>query len=271
MDVSLLRRPSGKRLPLLMSAPHVGVAVPSELTDQFAPEPLAELRDTDWLVHELYAFAVGMGVTLLEAQISRYVVDLNRPAAGPSLYSDSRRQTDVIPLTDFDGTPLYLPGHQPDAAERQRRIALYYDPYHAALERELLDLQREFSDVILFDAHSIRRSVPSLDARPFPDLILGDRDGTSAASALSQAIVTTLRSSPYHVSHNNPFKGGQITRRWGQPDLGIHALQLEMSQDIYLADDDGSSRPRLSEEKVKKLKPWLEKALVALVEAVRKL
>lgn len=271
MEVSLLRRPVAKRLPLLISAPHVGVLIPSELAGGFEPKALAELRDTDWLVHELYGFALEKGMTLLHAHVSRYVVDLNRPASGPALYRDQRRQTEVVPLSDFDGHPLYRPGHEPDEKERQRRIDSYYKPYHEALEKELKSLLEEFPQVVLFDAHSIRREVPSLDAKPFPDLILGDRDGTSAHPSLSAAVLASLASSPFSVSHNHPFKGGQITRAWGQPERGVHALQLEMSQDLYLEAGSGTTWPRLSQAKVDRLKPWLEKTLLNLVEAVTKL
>ncbi|MFY7927268.1 MAG: N-formylglutamate amidohydrolase, partial [Oligoflexus sp.] len=128
-------------------------------------------------------------------------------------------------------------------------------------------LQAEWKHVVLFDAHSIRRSVPSIAPTPFPDMILGDRDGSSAAPALAQVVRQSLEASPYEVSYNQPFKGGQITRGFGQPDRGWHALQLEMSQDLYLQ----PGQPELDRQKCRILQPVLWKALDALDIAVRKL
>jgi N-formylglutamate amidohydrolase len=222
-------------LPIVISAPHVGTFIPDEIQSQMCRDFTAEQSDTDWLIHELYGFAPELGITLISANYSRYVVDLNRPSEGPPLYQDKRRQTDVIPTTNFDGVGLYPMDWTLSKEEREFRLSHYYHPYHEALRQEIAELKNHFSQVLLFDAHSIRRKVPSLHPDPFPDLIVGDRDGTSAGLGLGNILVQKLQNeSLYTVSHNQPFKGGHITRAFGQPQQGIHALQLEMSQDIYL-------------------------------------
>ncbi len=229
--------PTGVMLPIVVSVPHAGTEVPPEVVQQLRPEILRELPDTDWFVPELYAFCKSLGIPMIQARLSRYVVDLNRPIEGPALYADQRRQTDAMPLTSFDGVPLYTPELKPSAEERQRRAQLYYYPYQKALQQMIADMQKTFPQVLLFDAHSIKRSVPSLAKEPFADMIVGDRDGASAHHKLSEKILQILRQSPYQIAYNQPFKGGHITRSFGHPEQKIHALQLEMSQDVYMNDD----------------------------------
>ncbi len=259
-----LIRPAGKRRPILVSAPHVGTEIPASLGVHFDPKSTAALEDTDWHVHELYRFCIDLGITLIHAHFSRYIVDLNRPIDGHQLYQDQRQQTQVVPLTNFAGQALYRPGKEPEKIQREQRIQTYYRPYHDAIAGELKLLAQGGREVVLFDAHSIRRHVPSITAEPFPDLIIGDRDGTSAGPHVTAALRNSLGKSPYEVSYNHPFKGGQITRFFGQPASGVHAVQLEMSQDLYLS--EGSHE--LDALKVGRLQPVLADALLALVRAV---
>ncbi len=250
--------------PIIISIPHAGTEVPSEVAGQLRPEILQQLPDTDWFVPELYAFCQTMGVTIIQARLSRYVVDLNRPMEGSALYTDQRRQTDAMPLTSFDGEQLYSADQQPSAAERQRRARLYYQPYHEAVGQLLAETQKKFPHVLLFDAHSIRRSVPSLAKAPFADMIVGDRDGTSAHPELSRTLLRALQASAYQISHNQPFKGGQITRAFGSPDKNIHALQLEMSQDVYM----NEARTGLDRNKSQMVQNLLQNALQELAHTL---
>jgi N-formylglutamate deformylase len=242
--------------------------VPDEVAQKLRPDILKQLPDTDWFVPELYAFCQSLGIPMIHARLSRYVVDLNRPMEGPALYTDQRRQTDAMPLTTFDGVELYDPAQSPDAAERERRARLYYQPYHAAVQQLIAETQKKFKHVLLFDAHSIRRSVPSLAQDPFADMIVGDRDGISADKALSDTLLRVLKNSSYRIAHNQPFKGGQITRTYGDPAKRVHALQLEMSQDIYM----NPERMQLDPEKSAKVQKVLQEALLELstvLEAMR--
>lgn len=255
------------RVPIVVSIPHAGTGVPPEVARQLRSEIVRELPDTDWFVPELYAFCKDLGIPMIQANLSRYVVDLNRPMEGPALYSDQRRQTDAMPLTSFDGVPLYPAGQEPDAAERARRASLYYTPYHDTLQRLLLETQKQFNHVLLFDAHSIRRWVPSLAREAFADLIVGDRDGSSADPLLSQTLLRILKASTLHIAYNQPFKGGHITRAFGSPQNKIHALQLEMSQDIYMTDD----RSQLDPDRSPKVQALLIKALTELARNMESL
>jgi len=250
--------------PIIVSVPHAGTEVPSDIASQLRADILQQLPDTDWFVPELYGFCQNIGITMIQARLSRYVVDLNRPMVGSALYSDQRRQTDAMPLTSFDGVDLYSTDKKPDAAERERRARLYYQPYHEAVGQLLAEMQKKFKHVLLFDAHSIRRSVPSLAKAPFADMIVGDRDGTSAHPDLSQTLLRSLQASSYQISYNQPFKGGQITRAFGSPDKKIHALQLEMSQDVYM----NEARTGLDRNKSQLVQNLLQNALQELAHTL---
>lgn len=256
--------PSKIKLPILISVPHCGTAIPDVERRAFRDEPLARLDDTDWHVEKLYSFHEDIGIPLIYARYSRYVVDLNRPATGEKLYEDGRAETGVMPLKTFAGDPLYKPGQEPDAATRERRLALYYEPYYARVAEILWQLRERFGQVLFYDAHSIRRLVPTIRPTPFPDMILGDQDGKTAASMLSHSALEVLGNGRYQISHNDPFKGGHLTRHWGRPGEGTHALQLEMSQDLYL--DDSRN---LSEDKCDELQPLLEETLMILGERLQ--
>jgi N-formylglutamate deformylase len=223
----------GKRVPVIVSCPHVGTEIPIEIAREMDPSLVMNVPDTDWFVHELYGFAPEMGITLVHAGFSRYVVDLNRDPAGAKLYGDDRPETTLVPVQSFGGKPLYR-NATPDDKEIARRKAQYFDPYHVGLAALLAGLRKEFKHVLFFDAHSIQRRVPSIRPEPFPDVIVGDQKGKTAAPALSQAALASLENSGLKVSYNDPFMGGYLTRSIGKPETGIHAIQLEMSQDIYM-------------------------------------
>jgi N-formylglutamate deformylase len=231
--------PTAPAVPIVLSVPHCGTDFPTELKDEFKNEMLSSLDDTDWFVDRLYEFATSLGITVIHAVYSRWVIDLNRDPESKPLYTDGRIITGLCPTTDFFGHSIYKDErNEVTAAEVQRRLALYYRPYHRKIQELLDDLRLQFGQVLLWDCHSIRQIVPSIYREKFPDLILGDADGTSAAPILIEEVLSILRSGAYSVSHNYPFKGGYITRHFGQPAIQQHALQLEMTKVNYMDDDE---------------------------------
>ena len=247
-----IMRPKVSPIPIIVSCPHSGTEIPSEIRDGLRPEVAASLDDTDWYVHNLYAFAAEIGATIISAHYSRYVIDLNRNPEGQKLYSDARSETTLVPIRTFHGDRIYK-DIEPDTAEISRRVEKYYLPYHKAIAALLQELQSTHKNVLLFDAHSIKRVVLSIRPKPFPDMILGDQLGRTAASTLSAAALKALgEDQKYHVSHNDPFMGGYITRSFGRSAPGIHALQLEMSQDIYM-NPENQTRDARKEASVAKL------------------
>lgn len=219
-------------LPLLISIPHLGTELPAAFAAQMNPEA-AITQDTDWHLDQLYAFACSLGASVLQAKVSRYVIDLNRPPSGESLYP-GQTTTGLCPIDTFHGEPLYPSGAEPDAAEQERRLQIYWQPYHAALEQELARLQTQHGAVLLWDAHSIASVLPRLFEGQLPDLNLGTNSGQSCAPAIMDSVSAVAAAS--HFSHvvNGRFKGGYITRHYGQPDRNVHAIQLEMIQALYM-------------------------------------
>jgi len=239
-----LTPPTAPRVPIVVSVPHAGIAFPPELIAKFLPEKLQDLDDTDWFVDMLYAFAPAMGITLISASYHRWVIDLNRQPDLQPLYHDGRVITGLVTTTDFLGNPLYKPAQEPNEAEIQRRLTLYFEPYHAKITELLDGLQQEFPHVLLYDAHSIRQFVPSIRKEPFPDMILGTNDETSAHQSIIQTALEKLQAGKYAVQHNNPFKGGYITRSFGKPNENRHALQLERAKIHYLDDTETTYHPQ---------------------------
>lgn len=255
----------GASLPIVISCPHAGTTIPSEILKDMDPQFHYSQPDADWLVHRLYEFATEMGINLIYGVFSRYVIDLNRDPKGAKLYNDGRTETELCPTKTFAGQSIYLK-NTPSADEIAQRVETYYLPYHQRVQKTLSDLQRTHKNVLLLEAHSIARSVPSIRKEPFPDLMLGDQDGKTALASLTEAAFKNLKTSPYKVSLNDPFKGGFITREFGKPASGQHALQLEIAQDLYL-----SKSIMLDAKKLETLRPILKNLLLELSDALKRI
>ena len=223
--------------PLIVSIPHAGMMIPDDITGLLSPDRARQ--DADHHVERLYAFAAELGATILHSHISRTVIDLNRDPSGQSLYP-GQATTGLCPETTFDGQPLYKDGAQPDAAEIDRRRAAYFDPYHAALAAQIERLRGQHRAIVLYDAHSIRSHVPRLFDGELPQFNLGSYDGVSCDTELTDTIAADCASDTHVV--NGRFKGGWITRHYGQPERGIHAVQMELAIRGY-ADEDGPWPP----------------------------
>ncbi|HLD68037.1 MAG TPA: N-formylglutamate deformylase [Pseudomonas sp.] len=220
------------RLPLLISMPHAGLRL-TPAVEAGLVEPARSLPDTDWHLPQLYAFAAEQGASILAAEYSRFVIDLNRPADDRPLYSGAT--TGLYPATLFDGSPLFREGLAPCAAERAHYLAHIWTPYHQTLAQELARLRDEFGYALLFDAHSIRSRVPRLFEGRLPDFNLGTFDGASCAPQLAGRLAgICANTTGYSQVLNGRFKGGHITRHYGNPAWHIHAVQLELAQSTYM-------------------------------------
>lgn len=223
------------RTPLLVSVPHVGTRLPDDVKARLVERAQA-VEDTDWHLDQLYAFALELGAGLLVPVHSRFVVDLNRSPDNRPMYPGANN-TELCPTRFFTGDPLYLEGMAPDEAEIARRLSTYWYPYHDALATELARLKAAHGHAVLWEGHSIRSELPWLFEGRLPDLNLGTAQGASCAPSLRAALqqVTAAQTSFSHV-WDGRFKGGHITRQFGRPADGIHAVQLEMVWDTYMAE-----------------------------------
>jgi N-formylglutamate deformylase len=233
MDTFTLHRGGA---PLLVSVPHDGTEIPGDIAARLVPEA-RRVPDTDWHLSRLYAFAKALGASLIVPRYSRYVVDLNRPEDDVSLYP-GQNTTGLCPVVRFSGGPVYLPGQEPSQDEIRARVDAYWRPYHAALREELERLHAAHGRVVLWEGHSIRGELPFLFEGRLPDLNLGTANGASCSPDLQAGLEGVLAAqSRYDWVHNGRFKGGYITRHYGAPGNGIDAVQLEISQRIYMDED----------------------------------
>ena len=220
--------------PLLISMPHVGTHMPPALAARLTDEA-QRVPDTDWHLERLYDFADELGASVLVATHSRFVIDLNRPPDGTSLYP-GQSVTGLCPVDLFDDQPLYrdladLPGE----AEIAERRAAIWQPYHAQLAQALASLKAEHGVAALWDAHSIRSVLPRFFDGRLTDLNLGTANGASCSPVLAKQLLAIGKQAKVHSTVlNGRFTGGHITRQYGNPAQGIHAVQLEMTQCSYM-------------------------------------
>ncbi len=219
--------------PLLVSVPHDGTFVPDDIAQRLTPAA-RRVPDTDWHIARLYAFARELGASMIVPTHSRYVVDLNRSEDDVSLYP-GQNTTGLCPVVRFSGEPVYLQGREPTPDEIAERVERYWRPYHQALRMELDRLRAVHGRAVLWEGHSIRGELPFLFQGRLPDMNLGTAGGTSCSPALQQRLEAVLAGQEEFDSVvNGRFKGGHITRHYGDPASGIEAVQMETSQRAYM-------------------------------------
>ncbi|MBB5358561.1 N-formylglutamate deformylase [Rhodanobacter sp. ANJX3] len=221
-------------VPLLISLPHDGSFIPDDMAARMQPAARRS-PDTDWHVGRLYEpLARQLGASVLKPKASRYVIDLNRPADGHALYP-GQRETGLVSTIGFDGEAIYLDGCEPDGAEVQQRVNEFWQPYHQALSQEVARLHDRHGRVVLWEGHSIRSRVPMLFDGRLPDFNLGTAAGASCTASLQSELQQRLDAqSRFSFAVNGRFKGGYITRHYGNPVAGVQAVQLELAQVNYM-------------------------------------
>lgn len=226
--------------PLLVSIPHTGIDL-AGLENRLV-SPWLGRRDADWWIDKLYDFAEDLGATVVHTAISRTVIDVNRDPSGVSLYP-GQATTGLCPTETFDGDPLYRVGEEPDAPEVDERREKYFVPYHAAMQGEIDRLRAVHPKIVLYDCHSIRSVLPRLFEGTLPVFNLGTNDGKSADPVLQATVGQILVETGESFVVNGRFKGGWITRHFGQPQNGVHALQMELSNRGYMREPESKGAP----------------------------
>ena len=218
--------------PLVVSIPHAGAMIPPAIEARLVSPWLAR-KDADWWLESLYAFAADLGATVVRTGVSRTVIDVNRDPSGVSLYP-GQATTGLCPVDTFDGEPLYLAGQEPNELEIAGRRATFFEPYHAALRAELDRLVALHGKVVLYDAHSIRSHAPRLFDGELPQFNIGTNSGAACDPALARAVEAACDATGLPRVTNGRFKGGWITRHYGQPEQGVHAVQMELACRGYI-------------------------------------
>ncbi|WP_288429008.1 N-formylglutamate deformylase [uncultured Agrobacterium sp.] len=219
--------------PVILGLPHTGTDVPPHIWERLNDNGRL-LADTDWHIHELY---IGLltDATTVRATFHRYVIDANRDPFGTSLYP-GQNTTGLIPTTDFDGNPIWREGREPTEEDIAYRLQHFHKPYHAALAAEIERVKAIHGVAILYDCHSIRSHIPFLFEGKLPDFNIGtDMRKTCDPAIENIAFDVTTKAEGYTSILNGRFKGGWTTRHYGQPQNGVHAIQMELAQSTHLA------------------------------------
>ena len=248
--------------PLVLSLPHVGTEIPDALKPRYVDRALA-VEDTDWHLEKLYDFATALGASVVVPKFSRYVIDLNRPADNAPMYFGASN-TELCPSTFFNGEPLYRDGLKPRTTEVDQRRETYWRPYHEALYAELVRVREKCGYALLWDGHSIRSEIPWLFDGKLPDLNLGTASGSSCDASLRTCLAEFLsRDTKNSHAVDGRFKGGYITRHYGRPDAGIHAVQMEMCQARYMQEVPPFA---YDEAKAAQIQPTLKRMLQIMLD-----
>jgi formiminoglutamase len=223
--------------PLLLCMPHTGTMIPPQIESRLVSPWLAR-KDTDWWIDRLYEFTSELGASVVRTSVSRTVIDCNRDPSGASLYP-GQATTELCPTTTFDGELLYRTGAAPQEPEIAARRAEYFEPYHRAVAAEILRLRALHPLMVLYDCHSIRSAVPRLFTGTLPNFNIGTYAGASCAPELTARIERQCNRGPFSRVTNGRFKGGYTTRHYGQPQEGVHAVQMELACRGYLREPKG--------------------------------
>ena len=255
MSVLALDGPEDPDVPLLLDSPHSGTDYPDDFRPLVGPDRYRRAEDTD--VDALFAGAPKAGVPLLEALFPRVYVDVNRarddiaPEAMTEPHPFEPRPsakarlgkgviwTDAPPVPaagDAPAAPLYAGPLSGDEVER--RLTTCWTPYRARLAALLDAIRARHGRVFYLDCHSMQSVSTAMHEEgagtPRPDVVLGDRDGTSCDPAYTALVRRLLEARGFEVSVNAPYKGADLTVRHGRPAEGRHALQVELRRDLYM-------------------------------------
>ena len=221
MDLFNIHLPKGLTVPLVANIPHSGLFVPDSIAAQFTPEHFQSLPNTDWHLDKLYQFLPTLGITVLQATHSRYVVDLNRQFNEPLFGSF---WSSVVAEKTGMGKRIYNTNPSPEHI--RERVQNFYLPYHNQLKRLLQEKIEEFGKVYLLDLHSFFGPLTE-------DICLGNVNNQTCSEFLSSSVEVNFVKKDYRLVRNKMFNGGYITRHYSQMP-GVEVLQIEVRYHVYL-------------------------------------
>lgn len=251
-----LRRPVRQTVPLVFASPHSGSNYPPEFLAQSRLDPLALRKSEDSFVDELFAAAPGLGAPLLAADFPRVYCDVNREPwemdpqmfegpLPPWVNTSSPRVSaglGTIARIVTSGETVYR--GRLTFAEAEDRVRRCWQPYHQALNTLIEETRMQFGVCVLVDCHSMPAH-PAQATNP-PDFILGDAHGTTCAQRVTRTAEDVLVGMGYRVRRNDPYAGGYVTRHYGRPREGVHALQVEVARSLYMDEKRIERRPGIA-------------------------
>lgn len=237
------------RAPVVFNSPHSGRIYPSEFVARSKLDPHALRRSEDYYVDEVFEDVVHLGMPLMRANFPRAYLDVNREPyeLDPMMFADPLPDyvnTGSVRVAGGLGTIARVVSETEEIyrdpltfAEAESRILSLHVPYHQNLARLLAQAREAFGVVLLVDCHSMPSSVPAAstsDTVTRPDIIIGDRYGSSCSCEIVDMVEHQLAGMGYSVSRNRPYAGGFITQTYGRPIQAMHALQLEINRALYI-------------------------------------
>jgi N-formylglutamate amidohydrolase len=251
--------PAEWRAPIIFNSPHSGSAYPNDFLHASRIDLPTLRRSEDSFMDELIADLSGSGFAVVRVHFPRSYVDVNREPyeLDPRMFTGrlpsfaNTRSMRVagglgtIPRVVGDGQEIYRERLLVDDA--LSRIETLYKPYHRALRRLISRVHQAFGTVVVVDCHSMPSIGVSRDEPRRPDVVIGDRYGTSCAPLLPDMVEQTMGRLGYSVGRNKPYAGGFITEHYGNPASGLHAVQLELNRAIYMDERRREKAPRFAQ------------------------
>jgi N-formylglutamate amidohydrolase len=238
--------PPEQLLPLVFNSPHSGRFYPADFLAASCLDERAIRRSEDTFVDELFAGAVVFGAPMVAANFPRAWLDVNREPyeLDPKMFDGTLptyANVRSIRVAGGLGTIARIVSESEEIYARPlavdealARIEGVYKPYHRTLRQTITDTFATFGIAVLIDCHSMPSIVRGGNSKLRPDIVLGDRYGTSCSSELTDVAAQILSRLGYSVSRNKPYAGGFITEHYGQPAKGLHALQIEVNRCLYM-------------------------------------
>jgi N-formylglutamate amidohydrolase len=254
-----IMEPAAWRAPIIFNSPHSGSVYPAEFLEASRIDLVALRRSEDSFMDELIGNLNALGFPVVRVNFPRSYVDVNREPyeLDPRMFSGrlpsfaNTRSMRVagglgtIPRVVGDGQEIYR--ERLTVEDALSRIEALYKPYHRALRRLINKAHQAFGTVIVVDCHSMPSVGVSRDEPRRPDVVIGDRYGTSCAPLLPDTVEETMRGLGYSVGRNKPYAGGFITEHYGNPASGLHTIQLELNRTIHMDERRRERGPRFAQ------------------------
>ena len=225
MEIYNVYNENKMKYPIIINIPHSGIKIPREIMKKYSnPKPI--IANNDWFLKELYSFFIDMEVTIISANYSRYVVDLNRIITEP-IIGDNYNKCTIYSKTTW-GKDLY--NKIPTKIECEERLEKYYYPYHNKL-KELIDKKLEIYDkVLIIDLHS------GFSSTGEKDICLANANGELSSNQLIEKLKKELEQVKFTVNMNNPVTGGKILKKYHNEDNRIECILMELNYKKYIRD-----------------------------------
>jgi N-formylglutamate amidohydrolase len=251
--------PAAWRAPIIFNSPHSGSVYPHDFLEASRIDLASLRRSEDSFMDELIGDLSQRGFPVVRVNFPRSYVDVNREPyeLDPRMFTGrlpsfaNTRSMRVagglgtIPRVVGDGQEIYRDRISVDDA--LARIEALYKPYHRALRRLINKAHQAFGTVVLVDCHSMPSIGVSRDEPRRPDVVIGDRYGTSCAALLADTVEEKMRALGYSIGRNKPYAGGFITEHYGNPASGLHTVQLELNRAIYMDERRRERGPRFQQ------------------------